>query len=111
MYEGLRSIWRGFRKNSFRFLRANPTGGAAVIAASIVLTSYLPLLAALLWERLWTEAAVFAILPSVLLAPWYGGMRHALAAPLAIYLFQAIALDGMFMVLFGRKARWKGREV
>lgn len=111
MYDGLGSIWQGFRKNSFRFLLVNPAGGAAVIAASIALASYLPALGVLLARELWLTAALFALLPSAMLASWYGGFAPALGAPVAIYLFQAIAVDGMFATLLRRKVLWKGRQV
>jgi chlorobactene glucosyltransferase len=111
MYDSLAAIWRGFQKNSFRFLRFNPRSAVQVILASIALTSYLPALAWLGWNHLWGPAALLTVLPSALLAPWYGGIRAALAAPAAIYLFQAIALDGMITALLGRKSHWKGREV
>ncbi len=48
MYDTFTAIWRGFQKNSFRFLLINPGTGIQVIAASILLTSYLPVIA-LLW--------------------------------------------------------------
>jgi hypothetical protein len=32
-------------------------------------------------------------------------------APVAIYLFQFVALNSMFKTLTGRKSVWKGREV
>lgn len=111
MYDSLAAIWRGFQKNSFRFLLLNPKSGAEVIAASIALASYLPALAWLLWNGFWILSILLALLPSALLTPWYGGFRSALAAPAAIYLFQVIALDGMFSTMFGRKSRWKDREV
>ncbi len=111
MYDSLTTIWRGFQKNSFRFLRVNAKSGAEVIVASIALTSYLPALIWLAWNDFWWPAALLTVLPSVLLAPWYGGFRAALAAPAAIYLFQTIALDGMLTALLKRKSLWKGREV
>ncbi len=111
MYDSLGAIWRGFTKNSFRFLQTNPWTGAQVIAASVLLTSYLPVLLLLAVDHHWIPAALFALLPSALLAGWYRDAGPALAAPIAIYVFQLIALDGMFRVLLGRKAIWKGRRV
>jgi cellulose synthase/poly-beta-1,6-N-acetylglucosamine synthase-like glycosyltransferase len=111
MYENLRAIWQGFEKNSFRFLQANPASGIQVVAASILLTSYLPVLWLAAAGGNWAAAAVVAALPSLLLAPWYGGLAPALGAPLAIYLFQAIALSSMARALTGAKAVWKGRRV
>lgn len=111
MYEGLGAIWRGFEKNSFRFLLVNPLSGAIVVTASIVLTSYLPVLAALLGGGNWLAAAGFAILPGLALMPWYGGPSAIVLTPVAIYLFQLIALSGMLKTLTRRKTNWKGRPV
>ena len=110
MYDSFGAIWRGFQKNSFRFLVVNPWSGVQVIAASILLTSYLPVLAWLVSERQFACAAGFALLPSLALLPWYRSIA-ALWAPIAIYVFQLIALNGMLTTLFGRKAIWKGRRV
>ncbi len=117
MYESFQAIWRGFQKNSFRFLLINPFTGVQVIAASILLTSYLPVIA-LLWAGglpPWCVAA-FALAPVLWLSGWYSAPhgRHpwrSLLAPLGIYFFQAIALNGMLTTLFGLKADWKGRRV
>ncbi len=110
MYHDLASIWRGFGKNSFRFLKQNPWTGVQVIAASVLLTSYLPMIVWLLARGNWPGAVVFAFVPSLSLWPWFAGTSAA-AAPVAIYLFQLIALDGMFRTVFGRIALWKGRRV
>jgi hypothetical protein len=48
--------------------------------------------------------------PSVALFPWYRSAA-ALLAPLAINGFQAIAINGMFTTITGRKAIWKDRAV
>jgi glycosyltransferase involved in cell wall biosynthesis len=111
MYESLGGIWRGFEKNSFRFLLVNPLSGAIVVTASIVLTSYLPVLAFLLKSGDWFPAVGFAVLPGLAFMPWYRGPRSIVLAPVAIYLFQLIALSGMFKTLTRRKTRWKGRPV
>ena len=44
MYEGLGAIWRGFEKNSFRFILINNWCGAQVVCSSILLTSYAPVM-------------------------------------------------------------------
>lgn len=111
MYEGFGSISRGFRKNSFRFLMANPWSGVQVVAASALLTSYVPVLALLLFERQWVAAALFLLLPSAVMRPWYGSTWSSLLAPLAIYPFQLIAISGMMATTLGRPVEWKGREV
>jgi len=111
MYDSFLVLWRGFRKNSFRVLSHNPRTGAAVVAASIVMTSWLPVLALLLFARQWHAAALFAAVPAAAWRPWYGSWRRALWAPLAIYLFQGIVTSAMFASLTGRGALWKGRRV
>lgn len=111
MYTGIIEIWRGFSKNSFRFLVANPGTGVQVITASILAASWLPVLFMLALQEWWWGVTAFAVLPVFLLAGWYGGLLEALVAPLAIYLFQLIALNGMLLALTGRKTLWKGRPV
>lgn len=111
MHEGFRAIWRGFEKNSFRFLLINPLAGLRVILASILLASWLPALVWLAVEEQWIGLALLAPLPVVLLRDWYGSLRRALLAPLGIYLFQAIAVWSMLGTATGRKAVWKGRRV
>ncbi len=111
MYTGMAEIWRGFSKNSFRFLQANPGTGLQVVAASILAASWLPVIWWLVVEEQWIATAAFAALPAFLLATWYGGVLEALLAPAGIYLFQLIALNGMLLALTGRKTSWKGRPV
>jgi 4,4'-diaponeurosporenoate glycosyltransferase len=111
MYDSFGAILRGFQKNSFRFLLTNPGTGAQVILASILFTSYLPMLFWLQAEGHRFFTFLYLFLPSVALLRWWQHARGALFAPLAIYLFQLIALNGMFTVILGRKANWKGRRV
>ena len=119
MYNSFSAIWRGFRKNSFRFLVINPWSGAQVILASILLTSWLPVL--LLGLADYPEPSLAMLLsptpltllflaPLLSLLPWYRGLT-VLFSPLAIYLFQLIALDGMFTTLTRRPTPWKNRHV
>jgi chlorobactene glucosyltransferase len=110
MYEGWHSIVRGFEKNSFRFLKENPLTGVQVVLSSILLTSWLPIVWLLAAQGLPRHAALFGVLPSIILFPWYRSAA-ALLAPAAIYLFQYIALSAMWKSLTGGKTLWKGREV
>ena len=120
MYDGARSIWRGFEKNSFRFLLINPWSGLQVVVSSMLITSWLPVLVLAYrdlpevqgrWELFFlSPAGILFLLPFVLLLPWYGASR-ALFAPVGIYLFQLIALNGMLVTLTGRKSIWKERHV
>lgn len=111
MYDSFTAIRRGFEKNSFRFLGANPLTGIQVVVASILITSYLPIVVWLLAEAQALAATAYAVLPIVLLLPWYSNAVHALSAPLAIYMFQAIVVSAMIRNLTGIKTQWKGRDV
>jgi chlorobactene glucosyltransferase len=126
MYDTLGAIWKGFQKNSFRFLLVNPLGGAQVILASILLTSWLPALVLGLSDYpkpltagalLQPSPVLFLFLaPFLTLLPWYAESRPAriwrvVLAPFGIYFFQLIALNGMFVTLFRRTTDWKGRRV
>ena len=119
MYDSFAAILRGFEKNSFRFLITNPRTGFQVVLASILLTSWVPALylsyrdlpCSSNWPLLLIQTPAFflLVLPFVLLAPWYG-WRFPLA-PIGVYLFQLIALNGMLATLTGRSSQWKGRRV
>ncbi|MBM3785342.1 MAG: hypothetical protein FJW30_13330 [Acidobacteria bacterium] len=71
------------------YLRAHAFSSLAVtpfiLVAALTFAAWLPLLALLTASGLYRQAALFAVLPTVLLFPWY---RNALAlyAPIAIYL-------------------------
>jgi cellulose synthase/poly-beta-1,6-N-acetylglucosamine synthase-like glycosyltransferase len=119
MYDGFPAIWRGFQKNSFRFLLINPWSGLQVILASILLTSWLPVLLIGLadYPKLSTAllltpnpVSMLFLAPLLALLPWYRGWR-ILLAPFAIYLFQLIALNGMLATLTRRPTLWKSRRV
>ncbi len=125
MYSSFRTILRGFEKNSFRFLLENPMTGLQVITASVCLTSWLPALALLviaLSEKhlsilpAFLTAAAAVSTPIVGLLPWYAGgcgaiQQKLLLIPSGIYLFQLIALNGMFSTITRRRVIWKGRHV
>ena len=111
MYDSLASIWRGFQKNSFQFLGANPGVGVQVILASILLTSWAPVLAWLIQEGEIAAACAFALAPSIATLFWYRNPLAALLAPIAIYIFQLIALHSMAAHFFGFGSVWKGRKV
>lgn len=111
MYESFQQIRKGFEKNSFRFLLVNPVSGLLVIAASIAYTSYLPLMLVLAFLHQWVAFACFSLVPGLAMFPWYRSIGALWMAPVAIYLFQVIALVGMVKTLFGAKTDWKGRPV
>ncbi len=109
MYTGFSAIWRGFQKNSFRFLLVNPATAVQVMLASIFATSWLPFLAWAGSQGEWKAAATLFASLFAALFPVYG--RRVLYAPAAVYVFQAIALSSFFITLIGRKVVWKGRRV
>jgi glycosyltransferase involved in cell wall biosynthesis len=110
MYEGMQAIWRGFEKDSYRFLLINRWCGLQVLTASLLLTAYLPVIAVLAWLQYFVLAALFAILPPLLLRPWYDSFLRALWTPLAIYIFDVVALMAMVGSALGRGTLWKGRR-
>jgi len=111
MYDSFGGLWRGFQKNSFRFLRVNLGTALLVVSASVVMTSWLPMLLVLLYLHIWAAAALFFLVPALAWRRWYGSWRSALLSPFAIYVFQAIAISAMLKGLFGMKTNWKGRRV
>jgi cellulose synthase/poly-beta-1,6-N-acetylglucosamine synthase-like glycosyltransferase len=119
MYDGWAAIWRGFQKNSFRFLLINPWSGLQVIVASILLTSWLPVLLLGLADYPKLSAAILSaptpvtilfFAPILCLLPWYRNWS-VLLTPFAIYAFQLVALNGMLATILRRPTRWKNRDV
>jgi glycosyltransferase involved in cell wall biosynthesis len=111
MYDSLSAIWRGFQKNSFQFLDANPGVGLQVIAASILATSWAPVLGWLVLEEQKIAALAFTVVPMLASLFWYRSALPAIFAPIAIYLFQVIAIHSMMAHYFGFSSVWKGRKV
>lgn len=111
MYDSLKSIWQGLRKNSFRFLQANRSVGWQVVLSSILLTSVGPLLVWLAFDKQWWMMGFLAALVPMLFAGWYGNIFKALLSLPAIYFFQFIAIDAMLATTFGKETLWKGRKV
>ena len=111
MYDSLPAIWRGFEKNSFKFLKFNRRTRFIVVLAATLMTSWLPMLVWLIREDQLIAASVFFFIPAAAWFAWYGSIFHALLAPIAIYLFQLIALSAMVKDYFGFKTEWKGRHV
>ena len=119
MYDSFAAIWKGFQKNSFVFLTTNPGTGVQVMLASILLTSWVPVMmwglrdlpSGFAWRDLIVPPVTLLVLaPFVGLWPWYAGWR-VLLAPFAIYVFQLIALNAMLSKLLGFKTVWKERRV
>jgi len=111
MYDSLSAIWRGFEKNSFKFLKLNLRTGLFVAAAATLMTTWLPVLVWLGYRGQAVAAAILFFVPAIAWRPWYGSLRVSLLAPMAIYLFQLIAVTAMVKDLFGLTTQWKGRPV
>lgn len=111
MYDSFPAIVNGFTKNSFRFLLINPGTGFQVVLASIIMTSWLPMLVALIWQQCWTASVLFALLPVVIFKPWYGNWARAFLVWGGMYFFQMIAIRAMIVTTFGLKTKWKDRPV
>ena len=110
-YAGWLAIWRGLEKNSFRFLSLDAWCGVQVLLASILLASYLPIAAWMLSEGYgWPYITPFLLLPVILLGVWYAGLA-VLLAPVAIYMFQLIALNALVSLTFDRRVIWKDRRI
>lgn len=56
-------------------------------------------------------AAGIAVLPMLLLLPWYRNAFRALLAPLALYAMLPMAIHALYCVWTAKKVQWKGREV
>lgn len=110
MREGPGGMWRRFERNAFRLKLLSRWTRAQIVVSSILLMSYLPVLGILLWEEQFVAAAAFALIPVVLLFPWYGSFS-AILAPVAIYLLPLFVLAGMVATVHGKKAVWKGRRI
>lgn len=111
MYRSFAEIWRGFEKNSFRFLLADYATGIQVIAASILLTSWVPLSIAALAEGRGIVAIAAVLLPVIAFRSWYRSWWDAVLVLPAIGLFQAVALNAMAATLMRRRTLWKGRAI
>jgi hypothetical protein len=118
MYQGLGAIWEGFSKNSFRFVAADPIGGALTVASSVAATTVFRLI----W-RAWHRGGTLRVLAPVALYAiaarglrywarlFRAGPRAVALYPLASLVFMAIALNSMLHVARRRGVRWKGRIV
>ena len=81
-------------------MRENPFALLQVLLAYLLMLSWLPILIMLILDGYNRQAVLFAVLPAVILFPWYRS-GYALLAPVAIYLFPFLALN----TLRGRKGR------
>lgn len=109
--DGLRGVWRWLERSSFRFMLVSRGCGWKVLASALVMTSYVPVVALLVWTGNLVIACAVALIPIVLLARWYGGVHRSLLAPYAIYAFDIIGVFALLGTALGRGVEWKGRRV
>jgi 4,4'-diaponeurosporenoate glycosyltransferase len=110
LYEGYAGVRNGIERQAFRFMMVNPAIGIVILGSALLAALWLPTLAWLAWEKQWIGAAALALVPTLLLWPWY---RHwsALLAPVAVYWILPALGRGLLSALLGRPVRWKGRTV
>jgi glycosyltransferase involved in cell wall biosynthesis len=109
--DGLKGVWRWLQRSSFRFMLVSRWCGLRVLLSAIVMTSYVPVVAVLVWMNYHPLAGVVALVPPVLLARWYGGLHRSILSPYAIYAFDIIGVLALIGTALGRGTRWKGRRV
>lgn len=111
MYSNLSSLWEGFGKNSFRFVRASPRNGVLTVLAATALSASLP--SALRGGPFLRRMAVLVV-PALWLSVWLHRFgvprRYALLHPLAAAVFQLIALDSIRRTFTPGQTVWKGRR-
>jgi cellulose synthase/poly-beta-1,6-N-acetylglucosamine synthase-like glycosyltransferase len=111
MYEGYAGLRSGLERQAFRFMMVNPTIGVVNLCVALLAALWLPVLVWLIWRHQWMAAAFFALVPTLLLRPWYKSWARALLAPMAVYWILPSLGAGLFSALFGRPVQWKGRTV
>jgi glycosyltransferase involved in cell wall biosynthesis len=111
MYKGYAGIRDGIRRQAFRFMLVNPMIGIVIIGSASLAVLWLPALAWLIWRKQWVAAAIFGLVPTLLLRPWYRNWGTALLAPVAIYAILPTLARGLVCALFGKPVQWKGRTV
>jgi glycosyltransferase involved in cell wall biosynthesis len=111
MYQRYAGVRDGIKRQAFRFMLVNPMIGIVIICSALLAALWLPALAWLIWRKQWIAAGVFALLPTLLLRPWYRNWGTALLAPAAVYGILPVLARGLLAALFGKPIEWKGRKV
>jgi len=106
-----RDLKATFLRSGFRFLLTGWWSGIAILLAALLAAMWLPVLAWLLAENHGIAAAIFGLLPTVLLLPWYRNVWSAIVAPLAIYRILPILFRAAGAALLGRRVEWKDRLI
>ena len=111
MHAGLGGLREGFTRNAFRFMVVSPWIGVRILLAALSMALWLPALVWLSIHEHWVLAAIFALVPSVLLRSWYQSSLGALLAPFGIYRMLPILGRGMVAAFTGSPVEWKGRTI
>ncbi len=111
MYHGVGGIWNGLERHAIRYHVGSPARSILSLITFLISLLWLPVLAWLLFDRLWIAAACFGLFPILLLRAWYPSTLRSLLAPLAIYLAGPFLAHAMISAMTGRAVQWKGRRV
>jgi glycosyltransferase involved in cell wall biosynthesis len=98
-----------FVRNARRFAQVK-LRGMSVVFAAVAWALWLPVLVILFARHQFAAAIAWALVPSVLLSPWYGWAR-AILAPVGIYAILPNLLRGALGAATGRHFEWKGRVI
>jgi GT2 family glycosyltransferase len=108
-HRGWGGLREGIRRNSYRFVLISNRHGLLLALTALLAALWLPMV--LLLASFSLPAAVgLAILPVLLLLPWYGPAR-AVLAPLAFYAILPILGNALWGVMTTTHVEWKGREI
>jgi hypothetical protein len=99
-----------FARNARRFAQVKLWRGMWVSFMAALWALWLPMLVVLFARHQVTAAIAWALLPSVILSPWYGAARTVLA-PAGIYAILPSLLRGAVGAATGRHFEWKGRVI
>ncbi|MEO5925778.1 MAG: glycosyltransferase family 2 protein [Bryobacteraceae bacterium] len=109
-HRGWEGLNEGVRRNAYRFVLIPGQHSVMLLATAMVLALWLPF-AILLILTGWVPLAIgIAVLPVLLLFPWYG-MAGVALAPAAPYIAIPILFNALFGVLTTTHVDWKDREV
>jgi hypothetical protein len=109
-YRGWSGLWQDIRRHAYRFTLISSWHGMVLLFTATVAALWLPVAALLVAAGWWPVALVTALLPVLLLLPWYGN-RRALLAPLAVYGILPMLFNASIGVLTTTHVEWKGRQV
>ncbi|MEO8050099.1 MAG: glycosyltransferase family 2 protein [Acidobacteriota bacterium] len=99
-----------FERNASRFVLVSLWTGAWVALMAAAWALWLPALALLIVNNETAVALAWAVIPSVLLGPWYGWKR-AILAPIGIYAILPRLFHGAVGAMTNRHFEWKGRVI